>query len=61
VTRDSIFGMSIRTSILAHCMRITRLPAMCKGALPWQKIDQNRYVTAGSHIVLELKTASIFF
>jgi hypothetical protein len=34
---------------------------MCKGALPWQKIDQNRHVTAGSHIVPELKTASMFF
>ena len=61
MTRDSIFGISIRTSILVLCVRITRLPAMCKGALRWLKIDQNRYVTAGSHIVLELKSVSIFF
>jgi hypothetical protein len=53
--------MSIRTSILVHSVRLTRVPTMCKGALPWQKIDQNRHVTAGSHIVPELKTPSMIF
>jgi hypothetical protein len=61
VTRDLIFCISIRISILLHCVRLTRLLTMCKGALLWQKIDQNRSVTAGSHIVPELKTTPMFF
>ena len=53
--------MSIRTSSLVHCVRLAHLPTMCSGALPWQKIDQNRYVTAGSNNVPEFKNASMFF